>query len=90
MTIGVHAPTGNPVTTDAIVTDHRAELCDKLRVFQEVFGIERGAQLLLSGESMEVVLKDEVARLQRLVLLRDAQVAEMRERLCAMDEPWLH
>ena len=35
----------NPVTPDAIVTDHRAELCDKLRLFQEVFGIERGAQL---------------------------------------------
>jgi hypothetical protein len=41
---------GNPVTTDAIATDHRAELCDKLRLFQEVFGIERGAQLLLLGE----------------------------------------
>ena len=63
------------------------ELCDKLRLFQEVFGIERGAQLLISGESMEVVLLDEVTRLQRLVLLRDAQVAEMRERLWAMDEP---
>jgi hypothetical protein len=85
--LGVHAPARNPVTTDAIVTDHRAELCDKLRVFQEIFRIERGAQLLLSGESMEVVLMDEVARLQRLVLLRDAQVAEMRERLWAMDEP---
>ena len=36
---------------------------------------------------MEVVLKDEVSRLQRLVLLRDAQGAEMRERLWAMDEP---
>jgi len=51
---------------------------------------DRSAQLLLSGESMEVVLLDEVERLQRLVLLRDAQVAEMRERLWAMDEPWLH
>ena len=73
-----------PAPDPAPIVDVRAEFADELRLFTELFGVERGVQLVADGVPLVGALLDEVRRLRGVIVFRDSQIDDMNERLWAL------